>query len=197
MRRISLLVMAILLLGPASAAWAADPPHGGPPPGPLDIRYDTAIWAIVVFVGLLLILRAKAWGPILEGLQKREETIRSSLEEAKHVRAEMVTLKADFQKELAEAHQQIPKLMEEARKKAEELSNEMRAKAAADIQVERERLRHEVEMAKDQAIKEIWEKSAQVATLIAANAIGRSLTDEDHRRLLDEAMQEMGRAARN
>ena len=81
--------------------------------------------------------------------------------------------------------------MEEARKKAEEMSTEMRAKAAADIQTERERLRHEIALAKDQAIKEMWEQAAQLATLISAKAIGRSLTDEDHRRLFDEAMDEM------
>src|SRR5262245_3460672 len=109
----------------------------------LTIREDTAIWAIVVFVGLFLILRAKAWPMVLDGLKKREESIRSSLEEAKKVRADMATMKSDFQKELAEAHQQIPKLMEEGRKKAEELSNEMRVKAAAEIQTERARLRRE------------------------------------------------------
>lgn len=195
MRSFLFLGSALLVTFSASPLLGAEAPKGGAP-NPLDLRYDTAIWAIVVFVGLLVVLRAKAWGPILEGLQKREETIRSSLEEAKHVRADMVTMKADFQKELAEAHQQIPKLMEEARKKAEEMSNDMRTKALADIQQERGRLRHEMEIAKDQAIKEIWEKAAQVATLIAANAIGRSLTDEDHRRLLDEAMQELGRATR-
>jgi F-type H+-transporting ATPase subunit b len=173
----------------------ADDGHGTS--GPLDLRYDTAIWTVVVFVAMLWILRQKAWGPILEGLKKREQTIRSSLEEAKKTRDEMERMRADFQKELAEAHQQIPKLMEDARKKAEEMSNEMRAKAAADIQAERQRLRHEVEMAKDQAIKEIWEQAAQLATLISARAIGRSLTEEDHRRLLDEAMLEMRQSARN
>jgi F-type H+-transporting ATPase subunit b len=73
----------------------------------------------------------------------------------------------------------------------------MRAKAAADIQAERQRLRHEVEMAKDQAIKEIWEQAANLATMISAKAIGRSLTDDDHRRLLDEAMGEMRQSVRN
>ena len=180
-----------------SAAFGADPAPGAPQPGPLDIRYDTAFWSIVVFVGLLIILRAKAWGPILEGLQKREETIRASLEDAKTARAEMEKMKADFQKELAEAHQQIPKLMEEARKKAEDMASDMRAKAAADIQTERERLRHEVSLAKDQAIKEMWEQAAQLATLISAKAIGKSLNDEDHRRLLDEAMVEMRQSTRN
>ena len=126
---------------------------------------DTAIWTVVIFLAMLFVLRSKAWGPILEGLQKREETIRSSLEEAKRTRDEMVKMQAKFQKELAEAHQQIPLLMEQARKKAEEMAAELRAKAVADIQTERERLRHEVEIAKDQAIKQMWEQAAQLGDL--------------------------------
>jgi len=146
---------------------------------------------------LFVVLRTKAWGPILEGLQKREEAIRSSLEDAKQTREEMIALKADFQKELAEAHQEIPKLMEEARRDAEVLASDMRAKAAADIQAERDRLRREVEIAKDQAIKEIWEQAAQLATLISTKAIGRSLTVDDHHRLIDESLQEMRHAVNN
>jgi F-type H+-transporting ATPase subunit b len=198
MRRFPWLLWALVAIFFYSAVpvFAADPEHPAPG-GPLDIRYDTAFWAVLIFLGMLVILRRTAWAPILEGLKKREETIRSSLQEAKKTRDEMEKMRADFQKELAEAHQQIPKLMEDARKKAEEMSNEMRTKAAADIQAERQRLRHEVEMAKDQAIKEIWEQAAQLATLISARAIGRSLTEEDHRRLLDEAMLEMRQSARN
>jgi F-type H+-transporting ATPase subunit b len=159
--------------------------------GLLKLRGDTAIWTLVVFGGLFLILYLKAWPSVLEGLKKREDTIRESLEEAKRTRAEMAQMQAQFQKDMAEAQQQIPRLMEEARKKAEEMSNDMRAKAAADVQTERERLRREIEIAKDQAIKQLWEQSAQLATLISAKAIGRSLSEDDHRRLIDEAMQEM------
>ncbi len=171
--------------------------HGGGSSNPLEIWADTALWAVIIFMALLLVLRSKAWGPILEGLQRREETIRSSLEEAKKTRDEMAQMQARFQKEMAEAQQQIPLLMEEARKKAEAMAADMRAKAAGDIQSERERLRHEVEMAKDQAIKQMWEQAAQLATLISAKVIGRSLNDEDHRRLVDEGLQEMRQAARN
>lgn len=182
---------AVGLAGAASTALAAGAAD------PMEFRFDTALWSIVVFVALLLILRAKAWPLVLEGLQKREETIRSSLEEAKQTRVEMEKLRADFQKELAEAHQKIPALMEEARRDAESMASDMRAKALAEIQAERLRLRHEVEIAKDQALKELWEQSAQLATLISAKAIGRALTEDDHRRLLDEAMAEMTSATRN
>lgn len=191
-----LFIVALLLIAPA-ALLAADEKSGGGSPNPMEWRFDTAIWAIVVFVLLLVILRTRAWDPILEGLQKREETIRASIEDAKKTREEMAQMKADFDRELAEAHQQIPKLMEEARKKAEDMTNEMRAKAAAEIQAERERLRHEVEIAKDQALKEMWEQAAHLATLISAKAIGKALSDEDHRRLLDEAMVEIRQSSRN
>jgi F-type H+-transporting ATPase subunit b len=189
-------LFAIFFFHSAAPVFAADAEHAAPG-GPLEIRYDTAFWAVLIFLGMLVILRRKAWAPILEGLKKREETIRSSLQEAKNTRDEMEKMRADFQKELTEAHQQIPKLMDDARKKAEEMSNEMRAKAAADVQAERQRLRQEVAMAKDQAIKEIWEQAANLATMISAKAIGRSLTDDDHRRLLDEAMGEMRQSVRN
>jgi len=196
MRRFMLILtmLAIAFVFGAGAVFADD--KAGAAPNAMEFRFDTALWSLVVFVGLAAILYFKAWGPILEGLQKREQTIKSSLEEAKHTRDEMARIQAQFQRELAEAQQQIPKLLEEARKDAEALSNEMRAKAAADIATERDRLRREVEVAKDQAIKELWEQAAQLATLISAKAIGRSLTDDDHRRLLDEALSEMRSAER-
>ncbi|MSQ94678.1 MAG: ATP synthase F0 subunit B [Gemmataceae bacterium] len=187
--------LVIVFLCVAAPVFAADDAHGST--DPMHIRYDTAVWSIVVFVLLLVILRKSAWGPILEGLQKREETIRSSLEEAKKTRAAMEKLKTDFQKELADAHQQIPQLMEDARKKGDELAAQKLAAAAAKIQGDQERFRHEMEIAKDAAIKELWSQAAQLATLISAKAIGRSLTEEDHRRLLDEGLQEIGRSANN
>ncbi len=184
-------LLAIFVLCGASPIYAAGDGD------PLHIRYDTALWSIVVFLGLLWILRSKAWGPILEGLQKREETIRSSLEEAKKTRVEMEQLRRQFQQDLADAHKQIPKLMEDARKKAEEMTAEMSAKASAQIQGDRERLRREMDIAKDQAMKELWEQSTQLAALISAKAIGRSLGADDHHRLLNESLQEIAHAANN
>jgi F-type H+-transporting ATPase subunit b len=194
-RFLSCVLFAVCYLCVTSAACAQEESHSSA--GPLDIRFDTAFWAVAVFVTLLLVLRAKAWGPILEGLQKREVTIRSSLEEAKKTRDEMEQMRLQFKKELGEAHQQIPKLMEDARKKADDMSAEMLAKASAQIQGDRERLRHEMEIAKDQALKELWEQTANLATLISAKAIGRSLNLDDHRRLMDESLKEISQAANN
>ena len=72
----------------------------------------------------------------------------------------------------------------------------MIAKARAEIQAERERLRREIEMARDQALQELWKQAADLATMISAKAIRRQLSAEDHRRLVDEALTELQGAAK-
>jgi F-type H+-transporting ATPase subunit b len=169
------------------AAFAADDHK----PNITEPRFDLTIWSIIIFVILFLVLRKFAWGPILEGLKKREASIESAIDEAKKVREEMARAQADFQRQLAEANQEIPRLLEEARRDAERLKEEMRAQAAADINAERQRLRREIDVAKDQALQEIWGQAANLATVISAQAIRRSLSPDDHRRLVDEALAQI------
>jgi F-type H+-transporting ATPase subunit b len=182
-----LVVSVFLALSPMVTAQE----HGGGSPNPLEIRYDTALWAIVVFLILLVVLRKTAWEPILEGLQKREDSIRNAIEEAKRAREETQRVTAEFQKEMAQKMAEIPKIMEEARREAEQLKDEMRTQSAKEIQDERQRLRREIDTAKDQALHELWNQAAQLATLISAKAIGRHISEEDHRRLIDETLAEL------
>jgi F-type H+-transporting ATPase subunit b len=167
------------------------------PFNPLEVVSDLAIWTTVVFLLLFFILKRYAWGPMLEGLRKREETIRAAVEEAQRARIEAEKARAEFQQEMARAQQQIPAIMEEARKKADKLVEELRIKATEEIAADRQRLRREVETAKDQALADIWGQAAQLATLISAKAIRRELSPEDHRRLVDEAMDELRQQAAN
>ncbi len=188
-----------LVLATTGSAWAADDAHkqGADPggeAGKLDIfagAVDLAIWTIVVFLILLFILSKFAWKPMLEGLKKREESIRGAVEEAKVARAETARMQAEFQRKLDDAHQQIPKLMEQARRDAQQLAEEMRARANADIAAERQRLRREIDTATDQALQTLWTKAADIAADIAGKAIRRSLTEDDQRRLVEESMNEL------
>jgi F0F1-type ATP synthase membrane subunit b/b' len=67
----------------------------------------------------------------------------------------------------------------------------MRSDAAAEIQAERNRIRREIDIAKDEALKDIYQQSIQIATIIATKAIQRDLTPGDQSRLLDDAVREM------
>jgi F-type H+-transporting ATPase subunit b len=166
-----------------------------PDQNPMTMDVFLSICSILIFVLLLFILRKMAWTPMLQGLQKREESIRNSVEEAKKAREETARISAEFKVKMDEAYAEIPKIMENARREAEAFKEEMRSQTTKDIQAERQRLRREIETARDQALQELWNQAAQLATLISAKAIGRSLTEDDHRRLLDEAIAEIGQSA--
>src|SRR5947209_4815132 len=97
LRAAPLLVLGLVLLF-AGPAVAADAPaghddHNG---GVFGWALDLGIWTLVVFLLLLFILTKYAWGPMLEALRQREETIRGAVEEAKLARAETDRVRAEF-----------------------------------------------------------------------------------------------------
>jgi F-type H+-transporting ATPase subunit b len=161
------------------------------PPAILDLRWDLGLWTIVVFLLLFFVLRKMAWGPMLEGLKKREDNIRLAVEEAKIARAETEKIRADFKAQMDKAYAEIPKIMDEARREAQQLADDMRAKANSDIAAERQRLRREIETARDQALKELQDFSADLATRISSKVLKRAVSADDHRRLVDDAMREL------
>jgi F-type H+-transporting ATPase subunit b len=192
-RRLTAAWFAAVPLVLALPGWAAAAEEKKPP-GIFDPQFDLGLWTIVVFVLLFWVLRKWAWGPMLQGLTKREEMIRSALEEARVARAEAAHARADFQKKMDEAYAEIPKLMDQARHDAQALKEEMRTQAQQEIQTDRQRLRREIETAKDQAVQELFAQSANLATMLATRVIPHALTPDDHRRLVDQAMNEMKQA---
>jgi F-type H+-transporting ATPase subunit b len=213
MRQLACLLVAAALLGQGGFVSAEDHPPAAKgevkegehakvdhdPQGPrpvMEVWAETAIWTVVIFVGLFFILQRTAWPPILEGMQKREKSIESAIDEAKNLRIENAKGLAELQKKLDSAYAEIPKLMEQARKDADALKEKIRTEAAAEVQADRTRLLREVDTAKDQALHAIWSQAAQLATLISTKVIGRSLSVEDHRRLVDEATADLKEKAK-
>jgi len=205
--RLTVAILAALFLGMATTPMRAEDPHtpgaahpvAAPEDKPniMEWKWDTAVWTCVVFLALFFILSKYAWGPILDGLKSREKTITNVMEEARRLRDDNARDTAKFRAELQEAYAKIPAMMEEARRDAAELKEQIRSEGTAEVQKERQRLLREIDIARDQALQDIWGQAANVATLIATKAIGRSLTGDDHRRLVDEAVDEMKRHSNN
>ena len=158
---------------------------------PLEIVADLAIWTAVVFLVLLFVLRKAAWKPMLEGLQKREANIRSAVEDAEKARDETRQIREQLATELAHANEKVREILDEARRDAQFTTEEMITKAKGEIQGERDRLHRELQTARDQALQQLWNQTAELATLISAKAVRRQLTADDHRRLTDEALNEL------
>ncbi|MBI3836307.1 MAG: F0F1 ATP synthase subunit B [Planctomycetia bacterium] len=171
-------------------AKAADTDSGQPTTSadPLSIDPDLAIWTAVVFVVLLVVLKKFAWGPIIQSLETREQTIANHIAEAQRNHEEAKRLLAQYERKLAQAANEVRELMEEARRDAEHAKQAILAEGKAGAEAERARALHDIEAAADQAMESLAERSAQLAIDLAGKILQARLSKEDHTRLIQEAM---------
>jgi len=149
------------------------------------------ILTLAVFLVLLVVLGKWAWGPILAGLQKREEHIRQSIEEAEQTRAEAQKSLAAYKEQLARAQDEAQAILEKGRVEASQLAQQFKQSAQEEAKDLRAQAQRDITAAKDQAVKEICDYSCELATDIAGKIISRSLDAKDHRDLLNETLNKL------
>lgn len=185
-----LLLSLFLLAVTASPALAEEPEHGAAAhdSNPLNVDVVVALGTLVVFFVLVVVLGKTAWKPILASLRAREDGIRGQIEEANRANAEAKALLSEHQKRVAAAADEARAIVEEGRKDAEALRSKIHADAQADAAAERERAVRDIGLAKDQALKEIYEQVAGLATDVAGRILQQKLDPAAHRKLVDEAV---------
>lgn len=154
----------------------------------LNLDVPVAIATIVVFVLLLVILSKTAWKPILAGLQAREKGIRDAIEGAEKANADAKAMLAEYQTKVASAADEARKIVEEGRRDAEALKSKIHADAQAEAGRERDRALRDIEIARQGALKDIYDQVSVVATDVAAKILQKHLDPAGHRRLVDEAV---------
>ena len=156
-----------------------------------------AVWTLVIFVLVIVVLGKFAWTPLLEALQKREDFIRDSLEVAKEDRLAAEAQLKEYEEKLAKAQGEATEIIEEAKRDAETLRARLEEKARQESENMLDRARREIDIAKQSAVKELYSTSAQLATDIAGRVLQRELTAADHERLIEESIGELENLNKN
>jgi F-type H+-transporting ATPase subunit b len=196
LRILGIVLLALVFCAPASicAADAQKDAHAKNEEVKQDLfgkATDLAIWTLVVFLLLLFVLSKFAWKPMMQGLEHRESAIHSALHEAQQAREEAARLRAQLEEQMRKANDQARQILDEARRAAERTTAEMTAEAHKKIQAEHERLQREMNLAYEQARRDLQTQAAQLATLVAGKVIRRQMNHDDHRQLVDEVLAEL------
>jgi len=149
---------------------------------------DLAIYTGVVFLIVLLVLWRFAWGPISKALDAREQHIADNIAAAERQNQEARRLLAEYQKKLENAQAEVREVMEEARRDARHTQEEILAKAREEANRERDRAIRDIDLATQAALKELGEKSVDLAVQLAGKIVASKLSSEDHARMVKEAV---------
>ena len=188
MPRIFLASVALLMVAqPVMAAGDANPFAG---------RIYQAIAAATVFLVVFVVLKTKAWGPILKGLQDRENKIKDDLENAERANKDAQSNLKAYQQQLSEAQAEAKRIIDQARLDADKVRTQRHAETQAEITAMRSQVTRDIQNAKDQAVKQLIEEVGMLSTQIAGQILKREINPGDQANLVRESIEKY-QAAKN
>jgi len=148
------------------------------------------IWTLIAFGATLLILRKLAFPRIGEALDKRRRAIEDSIEQSERVKKEADELLAEYRARLSEAREQSEDIVTRARKAADRLQDESKAEGKRQREEMMESTRREIQAETRRALDEIRKEVADLTVMATEKVTRKTLTGEDHQRLIQEALEE-------
>ena len=146
------------------------------------------IWQVVIFVGLIFLLKKFAWKPILDAVNDREEGIKNALLSAENAKKEMQELQADNQRILQEARVERDSMLKEAREMKEKIVADAKNEAQAQGQKMIEQAKAAIESEKNAAMNELKLQVSTLSLSIAEKVLKDELSNKEAQTKLVEKM---------
>jgi F-type H+-transporting ATPase subunit b len=149
------------------------------------------VWTLVVFLISFFVLRKWVFPVIGAALDARANRINESIDAAEKTRHDADQLLADYRERLKDARGQADEIIARARTSAE--AHERIASEEAKVKRDQmmEQTRRDIEAETRRAIQEIRREVADLTVLATEKVTRKTLTDEDQRRLIEDAMSEL------
>src|SRR3954454_17909760 len=148
------------------------------------------IWTLIAFGVTILLLRKLAFPRIQEALDKRRIAIEESIDHAERTREDADALLREYRERLKEAREQADDIVVRARRASEKLQEESKAEAKQAREELMEQTRRDVEQETRRALDKIRREVADLTVLATEKVARKTLDDDDHRRLIEEALDE-------
>src|SRR5256714_7164509 len=149
------------------------------------------IWTLIAFAITLLILRKAAFPRIADALDRRRRAIEESIDAAERTRNEADQILSEYRERLREAREQAEDIVARARRAADRLEDEAKAGAKRTREELMEDTRRDLEAETRRAIDQIRREVADLTVLATEKVARKSLTGEDHKRLIQDALEEL------
>lgn len=187
MAKTTLFCALVIMVLSGGVAWAQHAAEGeAPEPSLFSGTFGDALWTVIAFVILLIVLGKVAWKPLLNGLNARQSHIEHDLKSAEDSRVKAEQMFDDYK-------QQGLSVVRQATEQAQRNQQQMAEKAREESLTIRRRAHEEIESARATAVDDLWKQTGDIVLQVGSEVLGRTLTEQDNQRLIDEAVARVKR----
>jgi len=147
-----------------------------------------------LFIQVYLIKRF-LFKPINEMLEKRKAKADAQIQDAVKAKDEALAMKEEYEKNMQDAKNKANEILTTAQKTAAVQSEEMLKDAALQAAAMKEKAEADIAQEKRKAVNEIKGEIGGMAMEIAGKVIEREISEEDHAKLIDEFITNVGEAS--
>ncbi len=149
------------------------------------------IWTLIAFVLTMWVLSKFAFPRIQQALEERAEKVNSNIDEAERLRAEADELLNEYRERLKEAREQADDIVARARKASEAAKSEATAEGKAKHDELVAAARKDIEAETRRSLEQIRKEVADLTVLATEKVARKSLSPEDQKRLVEDALNEV------
>ncbi|MCC2826438.1 F0F1 ATP synthase subunit B [Faecalicatena orotica] len=147
-----------------------------------------------LFIQVYLIKRF-LFKPVNEMLEKRKALADAQIREAEKAKADADAIKTEYEQNMKEAKEKANEILTTAQRTAALQSEEVLKEAASQAAALKSKAESDIAQEKRKAVNEIKDEIGGMAVEIAEKVIEREISEEDHTKLIDEFIANVGEAS--
>jgi F-type H+-transporting ATPase subunit b len=163
----------------------------------LGINIPGLIAQIINFTLLLTILYLVLYRPVTRMLDQRTKRIQESLEQAERLKQETAKAEDEVKKQIDQARLEGRNLVQQAQQVADRLRADAQTQAKAEADAIIARAQEAVRRERDEAIEVLRRQFADLTVVAAERVIKASVNKDQHRRLIEEVLEQSSQFKRN
>jgi F-type H+-transporting ATPase subunit b len=149
------------------------------------------IWTVAAFLFTMAVLSKAAFPKIREAIEKRAAKISEDIEAAERQRKEADELLAEYRERLKEAREQAEDIVARAKKAGETARSEATEEGRNKRDELVEAAKRDIEAETKRSLEQIRKEIADLTVLATEKVARKSLTEDDQKRLVEEALAEL------
>lgn len=130
--------------------------------------------------------------PINNILAKRKEMADAQIQDAVKAREEAEAMKSQYEQDMIQAKNKANEIVDSAQKTATAQSEELLREASRQAAAMKNKAEADIEQEKRKAVNEIKDEIGGMAMEIAGKVIEREISEEDHAKLIDDFIANVG-----